>query len=157
MGGRVFFRRIINMKKCVINKIHSDGYERFAMIEAVGQDVKMNVHFLECDEYLENGEESGKKKKGDIVEGDISIELVTFSRKTADKLSHHQDIQESPYIEAIIEVTQIIDEYSVYAFSSILGDNILIEFESAVNYKVGERVLVIGSLELREIRLLPVH
>lgn len=138
------------MKKYIINEIYSNGYERFAMIEEVGKDVKINVHFLEYDEYLENSEESQKKKKGDILEGDISIELVTFSQKVDEELTHHQEIQKSPHIEAIIEVTQIIDEYSVYALSSILDDKVLIEFENAVSYKVGERVLVVGSLELSE-------
>lgn len=138
------------MKRYIINEIYSDGYERFAMIEEVGKDVKINVHFLEYDEYLENSEESQKKKKGDILEGDISIKLVAFSQKVDKDLIHHQEIQKSPHIEAIIEVVQIIDEYSVYALSSILDDNVLIEFENAVSYKVGERVLVIGSLELNE-------
>lgn len=138
------------MKKYIINEIYSNGYERFAMIEEVGKDVKINVHFLEYDEYLENSEESQKKKKGDILEGDISIELVTFSQKVDEELTYHQEIQKSPHIKAIIEVTQIIDEYSVYALSSILEDKVLIEFENAVSYKVGERVLVVGSLELSE-------
>lgn len=138
------------MKKYIINEIYSNGYERFAMIEEVEKDVKMKVHFLEYDEYLENSEESQKKKKGNILEGDIAIELVTFSQKVDEELTHHQAIQKSPHIEAIIEVTQIIDEYSVYALSSILDDKVLIGFENAVSYKVGERVLVVGSLELRE-------
>lgn len=139
------------MKKYTINDIYADGYERFAMIEEIGKDVKINVHFLEYDEYLEKSEESQKKKKGDILEGDISIELVTFSQKVDKDLIHHQEIQKSPHIEAIIEVAQIIDEYSVYALSSISGDNVLVEFENAVSYKVGERVLIVGSLELSEI------
>lgn len=136
------------MKKYVINEIYSDGYERFAIIEEIGRDVKINVHFLEYDEYLENSEESQKKKKGDILEGDISIELVTFSQKVDEDLSYHQEIQKSPHIEAIIEVVQIIDEYSIYALSAILDENVLVEFENAVSYKVGERILVSGSLEL---------
>jgi len=136
------------MKKYVINEIYSDGYERFAVIEEIGRNVKINVHFLEYDEYLENSEESQKKKKGDILEGDISIELVTFSQKVDEDLSYHQEIQKSPQIEAIIEVVQIIDEYSIYALSAILDENILVEFENAVSYKVGERILVSGSLEL---------
>ncbi|MDE7204421.1 MAG: hypothetical protein K2O91_21555 [Lachnospiraceae bacterium] len=140
------------MKKYIINEIHSDGYERFAVIEEIEKNAKINVHFLEYDEYLENGEESRKKKTGDILEEDISIELVTFSRKTDDGLSHHQNIQGSPSIKAVIEITQIIDAYSIYAVSSILDNNILIEFESAVNYKVGERILVVGSLELNEMK-----
>lgn len=105
------------MKKYIINEIYPDGYERFVMIEEVGKDVKINAHFLEYDEYLGNSEESQKKKKGDILEGDISIELVTFSQKVDKDLIHHQEIQKSPHIEAIIEVAQIIDEYSIYALS----------------------------------------
>lgn len=138
------------MKKYVIDEIYSDGYERFAIIEEVGKAAKINVHFFEYDEYLENHEESRKKKKGDIIEGDLSIELVTFSQIAEGHFSHHQEIKKSPHIKAIIEVTQIVNVYSIYARSSILEEPILIEFENAVSYKVGERVLVIGSLELRE-------
>lgn len=138
------------MGSYVISEIYSDGYERFAMIEDVEKNIKVNVHFLEYDEYLESGEKSQKKKKGDTLDGDISIQLVTFSRKADEALIHRQKIQKSPHIEAIIEVDQIIDEYSIYALSTISDRDILIEFENAVSYKVGERVLVIGSLELSE-------
>ena len=138
------------MVSYVISEIYSDGYERFAMIEDVEKNIKVNVHFLEYDEYLESGEKSQKKKKGDTLDGDISIQLVTFSRKADKALIHRQKIQKSPHIEAIIEVEQIIDEYSIYALSTISDRDILIEFENAVSYKVGERVLVIGSLELNE-------
>lgn len=138
------------MGSYVISEIYSDGYERFAMIEDVEKNIKVNVHFLEYDEYLESVEKSQKKKKGDTLDGDISIQLVTFSRKADKALIHRQKIQKSPHIEAIIEVEQIIDEYSIYALSTISDRDILIEFENAVSYKVGERVLVIGSLELSE-------
>ena len=138
------------MGNYVIIEIDSDGYERFAMIEDVGKNIKVNVHFLEYDEYLESGEKSQKKKKGDTLDGNISIQLVTFSRKVDEALFHRQKIQKSPHIEAIIEVAQIMDEYSMSARSTISDHDILIEFENAVSYKVGDRVLVIGSLELSE-------
>lgn len=51
------------MKRYIINEIQSDGYERFAIIEEIGQSIKINVHFFEYDEYLENGEQSRKRKK----------------------------------------------------------------------------------------------
>ena len=141
------------MGNYVINKIYSDGYERFAMIEDVGKYIKVNVHFLEYDEYLENGGKSQKRKKGDTLDGNISIQLITFSRKVDvnEALIHFQKIQKSPHIEAVVEVTQIIDEYSIYALSTVSDSDILVEFENAVSYKVGDRVLVIGSLELNEI------
>lgn len=138
------------MKKYVINEIYSDGYERFVMVEEIEKNVRLNVHFLEYDEYLEYGKKSRKKKTGDILEGNISIELVTFSQKVDEDLVHHQEINKCSHIEAIIEVAQIIDEYSIYAFSSLLDDVILIEFENAVRYIVGDRVFVIGSLKLSE-------
>ncbi|MFQ6857460.1 MAG: hypothetical protein ACLRSP_11215 [Flavonifractor plautii] len=82
----------------------------------------------------------------------IYIQLITFSRKVDVKetLIHFQKIQNSPHIEAVIEATQIIDEYSMYALSTVSDSNILVEFENTVSYKVGDRVLVIGSLELNE-------
>lgn len=136
------------MKKYEIDSICADGYERFAIIEGIEQDVKLNVHFLEYDEYLERGEEPRKKKNGDMLEGDISIGLVTVNKKVEKELFHHQDIQKSSHIEAIVEVVRIINEYSIYAVSSILNENVLIEFENAVDYKVGDRVFLIGSLEM---------
>ncbi|MDE7207199.1 MAG: hypothetical protein K2N90_08610, partial [Lachnospiraceae bacterium] len=87
---------------------------------------------------------------GDILEGDISIELITFSQRVEEDLAHYQEIDKSSHIKAIIEVVQIVDAYSLYAHSSILDDNILIAFENAVGYMAGERVLVIGSLELNK-------
>ena len=140
------------MGNYVINEIYSDGYERFAIIEDIGKYIKINVHFLEYDEYLESSENSQKRTNGDILDGDLSIQLITFSRKVDVKetLIHFQKIQNSPHIEAVIEATQIIDEYSMYALSTVSDSNILVEFENTVSYKVGDRVLVIGSLELNE-------
>ena len=140
------------MGNYVINEIYSDGYERFAIIEDIGKHIKINVHFLEYDEYLESSENSQKRTNGDILDGDLSIQLITFSRKVDVKetLIHFQKIQNSPHIEAVIEATQIIDEYSMYALSTVSDSNILVEFENTVSYKVGDRFLVIGSLELNE-------
>ena len=138
------------MKRYIFNEIYSDGYERFALINELGKNEKIMVHFLEYDEYLENGDVSQKKKKGDILVGRLSIELVTFNKKVDEELRHCQEIKNSPHIEAIIEVVQIVDEYSVYARSSLSDENVLIEFEGSISYKVGERVAVIGSLELNE-------
>lgn len=135
------------MKKYVINEIYTDGYERFAVIQESGKDMNLNVHFIEYVEFIENRAESSKKKKGDILEGDLSIELVSSSQKVDKELSYYQKIHKSSHIEAVVEVVRVIDKYSLYALSSILEDSILIEFESAVDYKLGDRILIIGSLE----------
>lgn len=136
------------MKKYEIKELRADGFERVAFVREMGKDIQMCVHFIEYDEYIENGEVSRKRKKGDLLEGNISIELVTHSRKADEGLSHCQDIQGSPYIKAIVEVTRVQDVDSFYACSSLSEDDILVEFENGVNYRAGEKVFVMGSLEL---------
>ena len=63
---------------------------------------------------------------------------------------HKQVIDNSSHIEAVVEVSRIIDNYSVYVFSSISTDEVLVEFESEVDYKEGDRVFIEGSLEINE-------
>lgn len=138
------------MKKYVIKEINSDGYERFVIVNEINQEATLIAHFLECDEYLEVGEMTQKRRIGDVLEGNLSIGLVSNSYKDNEKLFHRQNIINSPHIEAIVEVLQIVDKYSLYALSSIVDDKILIEFESAMNYKVGERVFLSGELEMSE-------
>lgn len=52
--------------------------------------------------------------------------------------------------KAIVEVSQVIDDCSVYAFSSVSKDKILIEFEDSVGYMEGDRIFIEGSLEINE-------
>lgn len=139
------------MEKYIIREIFFDGYERTAVIEKIQKGIELKVHFLEYDEYLESDEESKKRKIGDIIEGDLSIELVTISKKTKGENIHCQNILNSSHIEAVVEVVQIIDNYSVYAYSSIIDDKILIEFESPTNYMKGDKIFVCGSLEITEL------
>ncbi|MBD5137062.1 MAG: hypothetical protein HDT39_14075 [Lachnospiraceae bacterium] len=132
----------------LINKIYTDGYERIVVLEETGTGEKIIAHFLEYDEYLENNMTSVKKKAGDIIKCDISIDLVTFNKLTDMELMHRQPIENSSHIKAVVKVSQIIDDYSIYALSSIINDKILIEFENAVDYKVNDKILIEGSLEL---------
>lgn len=138
------------MNKYKIKEIYADGYERIAKLNKMDSGENSIVHFLEYDEYLENGKKSGKKKIGDIIEGDISIDLVTVNRKIDMGVMHKQVIDNSSHIEAVVEVSRIIDNYSVYVFSSISTDEVLVEFESEVDYKEGDRVFIEGSLEINE-------
>lgn len=138
------------MNKYKIKEIYADGYERIAKLNKMDSGENSIVHFLEYDEYLENGKKSGKKKIGDIIEGNISIDLVTVNRKIDMGVMHKQVIDNSSHIEAVVEVSRIIDNYSVYVFSSISTDEVLVEFESEVDYKEGDRVFIEGSLEINE-------
>ena len=139
-------------QKYVIKEIYTDGYERFVAIEGMEHDVRLNVHCYQYDEYIESGEESRKKKKDDILIGDLSIELVTICEKVNKELFHCQEIKNSPHIEAVVEVAQIIDKYSIYANSSMIDDAVLIEFEDIRDYKRGDRIFVKGELKLYAIK-----
>ena len=136
------------MNKYLIHEIVSDGYERFAVIKRISDYAQFNVHFIEYSEYLENGEQSKIKKVGDIIQGDFSIELVTKNKIVNQELFYIQRIPQSPNIEAVVEITQIISEDSVYALSSISNENLWIGFEGPVNYPLGDRVFIVGALEI---------
>lgn len=59
-----------------------------------------------------------------------------------------QEFENSPNIKAIIEVKEVVDEYTIYAQSSLCDESILIEFENKMMYKKYDRVYIEGSLEL---------
>lgn len=56
----------------------------------------------------------------------------------------------SSWVNAVIEVTRSVDDYSLYAKSSITEEDILLEFETKVAYQTGDRLLINGSLEFEE-------
>ena len=53
-------------------------------------------------------------------------------------------------MNAIVKVTRMVDCYSLYAISSIIDEEILVEFETIVNYQIGDKILIKGSLEFEE-------
>jgi hypothetical protein len=138
------------MKKYIIDKLFVDGYERIIDIRGVECDVSCTVHFLEYDEYLTGFEQSQRKHIGDIIEGNLFIDLVTISEKVDLEMMHQQGLKDSSHIEAIVEVCEVKDDYSIYANSTIINDNILIEFEDIVDYSVGDKIRIEGSLEIDE-------
>ena len=136
------------MKKYMINALYVDGYERFAVIKGMDYDVEFTVHFLDCEEYVEAGSASQEIRVGDVLEGKISVDLVTVSQKTDEEVMHRQTIEKSPHVEAVVYVYQVVDAYSIYAISSIANEKILIEFEDKVNYREGDRIYIEGSMEM---------
>lgn len=71
-------------------------------------------------------------------------------------MMHKQTIEKSSYVEAILEVSHIVDTYSLYAFSTLLDHEILIEFEGIMNYKVGDTIYIEGSLEIKGYSLIKI-
>ena len=51
-------------------------------------------------------------------------------------MNYRQNINRSPHIEAIVKISELIDDSSVYANSLILDEKILIEFENKINYSI---------------------
>lgn len=131
----------------LIQKIKADGYERFVSVKT-SDNRKLFVHYIEYSEYLEENEKTQIRKVGDILTTDISINLVVNSRITEGELCYVQRIQDSPHIDAVIEIQEVIDDYTVYAKTSLCEKNILVEFEYKIQYKKYDRVLIIGSLEI---------
>lgn len=139
------------MEKYVINEIYPDGYERIAIITSLDCTTNYTVHFLEYDEYIENIAELQKRKAGDLLEGEISVELVSDAEKVDNEIRHKQTIPKSSHIEAVVQVCQVINEYSVYVNSSISAGRILVDFEHAVDYQEGDIIFIKGSLEMNVI------
>lgn len=137
------------MNRYIIKEIYADEYDRIAIFESLDTGDNLLVHFLEYDEYLENGKESQKKKVGDVIEGELFIDFVTVRKKIDKEMMHKQTIEKSSHVEAIVEVSHIVDSYSLYAFSTLQDHEILIEFEEIMNYKVGNRIYIEGSLEIK--------
>ena len=134
------------MDKYTINTIVCDGHERFANVTDENG-IDLNVHFLEYSEYVDNGV-SQIKKKGDRIEGILSVDLVTKSKICNDDIMFKQDIESSSHIEAVVDIAEIIDEYSAYAMTAVTDKPIPIEFESKISYKVNDRIYIEGSLEI---------
>ena len=142
------FIRGIKMGKYLINEIIVDGYERFAVVQNNKREEQLCVHFLEYDEFIEHQRGTRKKKVGDVLDGKLSIQLVSSSKKVDEAFSYNQKIAKSSHIEAVVEVVQVIAADSVHVLSSIVPEWILVEFENEVDYKVGDRIRVVGSLEI---------
>lgn len=142
------------MNRYIIKKIYADEYDRIAIFESLDTEGNLIVHFFEYDECLENGRESQKKKVGDVIEGELFIDFVTVHKRIDKEMIHKQTIEKSSYVEAIVEVSHIVDSYSLYASSTLLDHEILIEFEGIMNYKVGDRIYVEGSLEIKDYSLI---
>ena len=129
-----------------IKKISADGYERIAEIETPNG-VKLTGHFLEHTEYLNKDEMSKIRKQGDVLKCSLSIGLITKSSKCDADIMYRQNIPDSPHIEAVVKVTEVKDEYTVYAKSNIDGMILPIEFETKQGYKVDDILYVRGELE----------
>lgn len=133
------------MELKIIN-ICTDGYERF--VDAETEDKKrIIVHFLEYKEYIDYKKKSELKFVGDIIKGDLRIDLVIVSYIENGELMFEQPHKHSSHIRVIVEVKKTVDEFSLYVKTNICDEDILVEFENKVKYAINDRIYVVGSLE----------
>ena len=160
------------MKRYLIKEILlADTYERIALAKRLLDDKEI---FVSHDDYVTDIKEIKSIKKGDILEGRLLIDFVcesmkinnkkneqssrSFSFKSSvnksNKISYEQPIKNSSYIEAIVEVYRVIDEYSIYVKSNISDRKILIDFESKVSYDKGDMIYVEGELKIDDFKII---
>ena len=133
--------------RMIIQNIISDGYERFLEVNTI-ENKKLFVHYIEYSEYLNDNEKTKIRNVGDILSAEIRIDLVSNSYITNRKLDFFQEIDNSSSIKAIIEVKEVIDEYTIFAKTSLCNEVMLIEFENKITYQQNDRVYIEGSLEI---------
>ena len=133
--------------RMIIQNIISDGYERFLVVNTI-ENKKLFVHYIEYSEYLNDNEKTKIRNVGDILSAEIRIDLVSNSYITNRELDFFQEIDYSSSIKAIIEVKEVIDEYTIFAKTSLCNEVILIEFENKITYQQNDRVYIEGSLEI---------
>ena len=82
----------------------------------------------------------------------------SFSFKSSvnksNEITYEQPIKNSSYIEAIVEVYRVINEYSIYVKSNISDRKILIDFESKVSYNKGDMIYVEGELKIDDFKVI---
>ena len=137
------------MESYEIEEIYGDGYERWARIKMDSYHRGVYVHFIEYDEYLENTSIPVKRKKGDTLNGNIKIDLVTeYKVINDDRNGFIQSINNSSNIIAIGTVKEIEDSDIIICRINGLCDDTVVEFENDVEIEGGTTIEVNGSLEL---------
>lgn len=135
------------MDKYMIEELHVDGIERKAVIRN-NLSERLVVYFVEPTEYLESNEFSKIKKVGDFLEGNIEIDCASVIRKTNVPLMYKQPIFNSYHIEAVVEVVEVIDEFSLYAITSIIENKVLVDFDEKVSFNIKDRIFIDGCLSI---------
>ena len=133
--------------RMIIQNIIADDYERFLVVNTI-ENKKLFVHYIEYSEYLNDNEKTKIRNVGDILSAEIRIDLVSNSYITNRELDFFQEIDNSSSIKAIIEVKEVIDEYTIFAKTSLCNEVMLIEFENKITYQQNDRVYIEGSLEI---------
>lgn len=92
------------------------------------------------------GEESKRRKVGDVLEGNLFIGWIIQIKKVNCELMYTQNSKCS--LESIVEITKIINKSTFYAKNTIVERDIILKTEKNIELNKGDRVFVSGSLQL---------
>ena len=136
------------MEKFIIKKIEADFYERWLRVKKIDDGKEFGIYFMEFSEdvFMMNNI-SMKRKVGDIIEGNLFIAWITEFERTNEELMY---VQKNEYdgIDAVVEITEVINEFTYYAKNSIVDRDIILDMEKDMDLKKGDRIYIEGSLQI---------
>ena len=136
------------MEKFIIKKIEADFYERWLRVKKIDDGKEFGIYFVEFSEdvFMMNNI-SIKRKVGDIIEGNLFIAWITEFERTNKELMY---VQKNEYsgIDAVVEITEVINEFTYYAKNSIVDRDIILDMEKDMDLKKGDRIYIKGSLQI---------
>ena len=136
------------MEKFIIKKIEADFDERWLRVKKIDDGKEFGIYFMEFSEdvFMMNNI-SMKRKVGDIIEGNLFIAWITEFERTDKELMY---VQKNEYsgIDAVVEITEVINEFTYYAKNSIVDRDILLDMEKDMDLKKGDRIYIEGSLQI---------
>lgn len=136
------------MEKFIIKKIEADFDERWLRVKKIDDGKEFGIYFMEFSEdvFMMNNI-SMKRKVGDIIEGNLFIAWITEFERTNEELMY---VQKNKYsgIDAVVEITEVINEFTYYAKNSIVDRDIILDMEKDMDLKKGDRIYIEGSLQI---------
>lgn len=136
------------MEKFIIKKIEADFDERWLRVKKIDDGKEFGIYFMEFSEdvFMMNNI-SMKRKVGDIIEGNLFIAWITEFERTNKELMY---VQKNEYsgIDAVVEITEVINEFTYYAKNSIVDRDIILDMEKDMDLKKGDRIYIEGSLQI---------
>ena len=139
---------LMSMEKFIKKKIEADFYERWLMVKKIDDGKEFGIYFMEFSEdvFMMNNI-SMKRKVGDIIEGNLFIAWITEFERTNEELMY---VQKNEYsrIDAVVEITEVINEFTYYAKNSIVDRDIILDMEKDMDLKKGDRIYIEGSLQI---------
>ncbi|ERL26009.1 MULTISPECIES: hypothetical protein [unclassified Leptotrichia] len=136
------------MEKFIIKKIEADFDERWLRVKKIDDGKEFGIYFMEFSEdvFMMNNI-SMKRKVGDIIEGNLFIAWITEFKRTNEELMY---VQKNEYsgIDAVVKITEVINEFTYYAKNSIVDRDIILDMEKDMDLKKGDRIYIEGSLQI---------